>query len=487
MNFQTAKENAEFYSEVLDVRVFPIQGKRPFLEGSWKEYASKDVDDFGDAWKDASGYAILLEGYTVLDFDTKRIPDNFPPIEETFSVSTTRGYHFYFLGENSMRGYGLPEIDVKSGPGAYVVGPGSMSDTGVRYTVIYGGGVAGWGRQTEIQEALKRDSAGDPISVYDTTYTEGQRSQWLSRVAGVMRRRGVDEEGLIAILESYNSRFCSPPLEDDEVREIAHSYARYEPDHDDSKFMRKTALSLRERLVRPSELLNLPQPSWLIKDVFPKSPVVMLCGQPGSLKSFMALDLAKRLSDGLPLPGLGRPTEKIPVVYVAGEGMYGLPARIRSMDLGQSSMLFLPGRLDITDDETYMQLRELVEQDLQGGFMVLDTLSRISSIEDENSASEMNKVMGRLEDLAELGQGCTLLVLHHMTKTGASYRGSTAINASVSVMLEIKRDTLNAEKIRTEITSVKTRDFPDISYTTIFEVAGNSLRVEYYSLSGLNI
>ena len=213
----------------------------------------------------------------------------------------------------------------------------------------------------------------------------------------------------------------------------------------------------------------------------------MLCGQPGALKSFIALDIARRLADGIPLPGLKAEVPQVPVVYVAGEGIFGMPARIKAMELQESELRFLPGTLDICNDEIYGELRDIVSHDLQGGVLVLDTLSRVSIVEDENSAAEMNRVMGRLVDLAEYETGCTIFVLHHMTKAGQSYRGSTAISASVEVMLNAEReaDLLGTGLIRTNVQSTKARDFPDIEFSTLFEVHMNSLRAKTYLKAGM--
>lgn len=58
---------------------------------------------------------------------------------------------------------------------------------------------------------------------------EGGRNSALTSLAGTMRRRGMSEQALEAALLMENATRCTPPLDDGEVRAIAHSVARYSP------------------------------------------------------------------------------------------------------------------------------------------------------------------------------------------------------------------------------------------------------------------
>lgn len=58
----------------------------------------------------------------------------------------------------------------------------------------------------------------------------GHRNATLARLGGAMRRVGMSQEEILAALVRANLDRCSPPLKDREVRRIAASIARYEPD-----------------------------------------------------------------------------------------------------------------------------------------------------------------------------------------------------------------------------------------------------------------
>ncbi len=58
---------------------------------------------------------------------------------------------------------------------------------------------------------------------------EGSRNAALTSFAGSMRNRGMSEDAMFAALLVENYERCAPPLDEDEVRSIARSVARYEP------------------------------------------------------------------------------------------------------------------------------------------------------------------------------------------------------------------------------------------------------------------
>jgi hypothetical protein len=59
--------------------------------------------------------------------------------------------------------------------------------------------------------------------------SEGHRNSTLTSLAGLMRRKGMSEEGIRAALSVENAARCVPPLDEDEVATIAASVSRYEP------------------------------------------------------------------------------------------------------------------------------------------------------------------------------------------------------------------------------------------------------------------
>ena len=89
-------------------------------------------------------FAIRLDGLAVIDCD-KDCPKLVASMEARFGASpvhvkTPRGFHLYYLAAGpvpNLRAEGLP-VDIKTGAGAYVVGPGSMRRDGGSYDAVKG-------------------------------------------------------------------------------------------------------------------------------------------------------------------------------------------------------------------------------------------------------------------------------------------------------------------------------------------------------------
>jgi len=83
----------------------------------------------------------------------------------------------------------------------------------------------------------------------------------------------------------------------------------------------------RFQLLSAAELLMRPDPEWLIEHWLTVGGVGTLYGSWGSGKSFLALDWALHVADGLPWLG-DCSVRQGPVVYVVGEGVTGFKLRV---------------------------------------------------------------------------------------------------------------------------------------------------------------
>jgi putative DNA primase/helicase len=81
----------------------------------------------------------------------------------------------------------------------------------------------------QLLQRPRRNGAAPPVG---KKISPGRRNQELTSVAGTMRRRGMEEDEILAALRTTNERRCDPPLEVVEVEKIAASVARYEPSSD---------------------------------------------------------------------------------------------------------------------------------------------------------------------------------------------------------------------------------------------------------------
>lgn len=80
-----------------------------------------------------------------------------------------------------------------------------------------------------------------------------------------------------------------------------------------------------------NDLDALPPMRWAVRGVLPETGLAAIYGEPGSGKSFLAIDLAAKLSAGLP-DWFGRQVFQRDVVYAALEGGRGIQQRMAAWD-----------------------------------------------------------------------------------------------------------------------------------------------------------
>jgi archaellum biogenesis ATPase FlaH len=213
-----------------------------------------------------------------------------------------------------------------------------------------------------------------------------------------------------------------------------------------------TSLSAEEReklsLLSLDDLAALPDPVYLIDGVLPANVLGVLYGAPGAGKSFIALDMALAIASGR--EWLGRETRQGKVLYVAAEGALGMKLRIAAYQLRHAipgdSIRFLPVPFDARSSKSRDAIvAVLAENAFKPDLIIVDTLARVAVGADENSAQQMGEVVEGFETLRR-GTEATILVIHHTRKDGEGFRGSSALEGAVDVMIECtaEKDALGA-------------------------------------------
>jgi hypothetical protein len=210
-----------------------------------------------------------------------------------------------------------------------------------------------------------------------------------------------------------------------------------------------------DRVLTRSALLTLPDPEPLIVDTLDRGTVAVLYGKWGTGKSLIAQDWG--LSVGTGRNWQGRAVRRGRVLYVAGEGAFGLKGRVHAWEVGWGTEIsdgdfaILPFAVNLTRPLEVANLAALIAW---GGydFVILDTLARCMVGADENSAKDCGVVvdsMARLLNHTPGGRGCVLGV-HHAGKDGKTLRGSSAFEGAADTVYFTAKDggliTLDREK-----------------------------------------
>jgi len=199
---------------------------------------------------------------------------------------------------------------------------------------------------------------------------------------------------------------------------------------------------LEAQLIDAEELIRRPPPAWAVAGVIPAAGTIVLFGKPGSGKSFTALDWGSCTAMGLPWQG--HHVQQGPVVYIAAEGVGGLGARVAAWKAAFgvdeiTGITFYPGAVNLLDAERRAALVEVMRR-RKPAMLIIDTLARSMTGGDENSARDVGLVIAAADACHAEVPPLTILIVHHMDKSGSTYRGSSALEGAAETMVECTDD-----------------------------------------------
>ena len=199
---------------------------------------------------------------------------------------------------------------------------------------------------------------------------------------------------------------------------------------------------------------SMPPVEFLVDQLLPERSFTMMYGAPGSGKSFLAIDMALSITNGLPWHGYE--TKQGAVLYIAGEGVAGMGKRWKAWTkhkglTEKADMHVLPVAVNFMDETEITRLLYTIDKlDRQFAMVVVDTVHRSMHGAEENSAAEMAKVIDAC-DTIQRHTGGTMLAVHHSGKSQAQgARGSNSLLGAVSTSLMVGKSedivTLRVEK-----------------------------------------
>ena len=203
--------------------------------------------------------------------------------------------------------------------------------------------------------------------------------------------------------------------------------------------------AVRYRLLDDLQLLELPDPTWLVDGVVPANSTGVVWGEPGIGKTFVAIDLGVAITVGQAWLGHAVPAAAIgSVVYAASEGTAGLKTRLGAAKSARGIVADLAVGFYCWPDAVNLMSPAAVAEFIGAiravgpRLVVLDTLARCMVGGDENSARDMGIAVGQ-SDRIRKATGATVLLVHHGNKAGSGERGSTALRGGADFMLELSR------------------------------------------------
>lgn len=196
------------------------------------------------------------------------------------------------------------------------------------------------------------------------------------------------------------------------------------------------------RLYDRAELATLPKPEPLIAGWLDLRTSVVLIGATGTNKTFTALGWACSVATGRPWLGHEVAVTPCPVIYVVGEGAFGLDSRIAAWEEEHAEKV--PGEAlkvsmlptSLTEDDFWTGLESLAGA-LGSRLVIFDTFSSLAPDADETK--DAAAVIRRMSNLSVQLNGTAVLVHHTGWGPQDRARGGSQIEANPDSTIVLKK------------------------------------------------
>ena len=199
------------------------------------------------------------------------------------------------------------------------------------------------------------------------------------------------------------------------------------------------------RALTLGDLLEREPAAWLLEGIIEEQSLSCIWGDPGSYKTFLALDMALHIAHGKEWYGSG--VTKGLVVYVAGEGVAGLRKRVaawhqhheRTVSDAEFILIEEPAMLNAAGEQQLLQTVEALRADRRVRLVVFDTLARCNA-GDENTPEGMGEIIRTLDGLRGHWPGSSTLLIHHQGKdAGKNLRGHSSLYGALDTSLRVRK------------------------------------------------
>lgn len=200
---------------------------------------------------------------------------------------------------------------------------------------------------------------------------------------------------------------------------------------------------LRFLPVPAAEFADGEPPSWIIKAVLPKGELVVLFGESGSGKSFVALDLCMSIARGE--PWREHRTKQGRVVYIAAEGGGGFRKRLKAyathceIDLTGVPFEVIHGAPNFLQRADAVDVARAIAKGGSVSVVVVDTFAQVTPGANENASEDMGLALAHCRGIHR-ATGATVMLVHHAGKDATKgARGWSGLRAAADTEIEVVR------------------------------------------------
>ena len=190
-----------------------------------------------------------------------------------------------------------------------------------------------------------------------------------------------------------------------------------------------------------NQLKAMPPVTWAVDGLVTLHGFTVMYGAPASGKSFLAIDMALSIANGLAWQN--RAVRRGSVLYIAGEGVGGMGKRVKAWEAWHgkhdtSNLYVLPTAVNFRDEADIARLKMTIDSiGEQFTMVVVDTVARALLGGEENSATDMGLFVDACDQI-KAHTGSALLAVHHAGKDSAKgMRGSSSLLGGVDAAMSI--------------------------------------------------
>lgn len=195
------------------------------------------------------------------------------------------------------------------------------------------------------------------------------------------------------------------------------------------------------RLVN-AEDFDMSGPAWLVDGILPEESHVLLYGQTGHGKSFVAIDLANSIAAGIPF--MGQETQQGDVLYIAAEAPREIVRRMaawrKDRGVGRIPVYVYGEDVQLPKEEQVAELLDSIrEQNISPRLIIFDTFGRCALGVEENVADQINTQVNAPISRIVRETGATVVLIHHTGNATNRPRGSTALSDPCDTVIKVSR------------------------------------------------
>lgn len=200
-------------------------------------------------------------------------------------------------------------------------------------------------------------------------------------------------------------------------------------------------------------------PHFLINDILESDAHGLIIGKSQSFKSFFVLKLAHSICTGKDFLG-HKVFNTGKVLYISGEGQGALSRRIKALQIKDgdfnNNLLCITDIGNINDKDTMEVLKEQINE-IKPALVIFDTFASLVNDVDENSSSQVSKVLKLIKETCRNGYTSSIIVHHHGKDDSRGARGASSFGSDSDFVFELKRDS-DLENMTSTVKCEKMKD-----------------------------